>query len=596
MIRRNFLRNIFLSILAFIFGYNVKNEEGNIIIQRFSKGDGLEDNEIKILSKKLKENILDLESRGVNALNPPAPFTPVQTDGTDASTTINLLLKNFEVVYLPPKKTYSILNTLVIPTGKVLFSDSGMASIKLLKPNIPGIELHHLAKVDNLSVILASGNTSKDACGFRLLADYKTARQHIGKVEVIGSDRTGNGVYMADSSGNIAFSIIDNIYCSGVNVAVFAEMTKSAYANGVIINNIVIRSSIRGFWLVGANGMVANNIEWNTSEASIEVIYCNSYGNQFSGFFYDLSEKRTNVLATFDKNATNNFIRSAPYNSWEIVDYSNEKHNYLNNVKTDSMDIICKSSYLPHAFLTKTDINKWGSWYRYKPFGGHQDNVFAFADKINIVKNVGKPISDGKLSSIFDPFQPLSESKPQWILETGEKVIIDISILVPNNSNKRLDFVEVVFSPSLEASFVKIEAFNENSWTTLKEVSNNDKRFVVFHDDITAVSASSNPTKIRLTVSNPINFNKIIKIESFLGRMLSSAGFTFLPRNGGKLYGNLNMIDNFLTVGKVNTLPAANFTRRGQIIRIEGAKGVEDKVYICKKKADETYDWVQIDM
>ena len=39
------------------------------------------------------------------------------------------------------------------------------------------------------------------------------------------------------------------------------------------------------------------------------------------------------------------------------------------------------------------------------------------------------------------------------------------------------------------------------------------------------------------------------------------------------------------------SLPAASSTYRGKIARVEGGAGVPDKFYICRKKADDTYEW-----
>lgn len=477
----------------------------------------------------------------INALNPPSPFIAVRGDGTDDSVLINTLFQNFDTVFLPPKRTYGISKTIVVPEGKTLLSHNGMANLKLLEKNIPAVELNHLSKVDNISVSLTQDNTSDLACGFRFRTSPYSARHFLGRVEVIGVDRTGNGVFISDTSGKIAFSVIENIYCQGVKNAIKIDMHASSYANGIIINNIVIRSSIRGFWLNGGTGMIANNIEWNTGAESVEVIYCNSENNQFNGFFYDLgSGLYTNLLATFDISAMNNVIRSSSYNGvWTIVDKSNTKLNYFNTVKTDIMDIVNMASYMPNVFLTASDFKKWGFWYRNKPYGGYQDNVLAYADKINSVTNTGKPLQSGSISTMFDPYHPTSINKPYWTLEKGEYIQFEIKINEPNNTSKRLDFLQIVFSATYEASYIKFDMHDGTNWLSLSEVTNNDKRFVVFHDTITAVAGTSNPSIIRVTISNPLNKNKGVKIEGFIGRMLSTAGFTFMPRNGGKIYGNL---------------------------------------------------------
>lgn len=50
----------------------------------------------------------------------------------------------------------------------------------------------------------------------------------------------------------------------------------------------------------------------------------------------------------------------------------------------------------------------------------------------------------------------------------------------------------------------------------------------------------------------------------------------------------------FVKPSNVTALPAASSTYRGQLARIEGGVGVADGLYICQKKADNTYAWQQV--
>ncbi|MNJ90416.1 hypothetical protein D3C87_80130 [compost metagenome] len=43
-----------------------------------------------------------------------------------------------------------------------------------------------------------------------------------------------------------------------------------------------------------------------------------------------------------------------------------------------------------------------------------------------------------------------------------------------------------------------------------------------------------------------------------------------------------------------NSLPVASSNYRGKILIVEGGIGVSDELYICKKLANETYNWIQI--
>jgi hypothetical protein len=61
--------------------------------------------------------------------------------------------------------------------------------------------------------------------------------------------------------------------------------------------------------------------------------------------------------------------------------------------------------------------------------------------------------------------------------------------------------------------------------------------------------------------------------------------------------GDISVLDDkFLQVGKDSdgSLPAPSASYRGKMIRVEGAEGVADRLYMCMKKADDTYGWIEI--
>jgi len=61
--------------------------------------------------------------------------------------------------------------------------------------------------------------------------------------------------------------------------------------------------------------------------------------------------------------------------------------------------------------------------------------------------------------------------------------------------------------------------------------------------------------------------------------------------------GNIFLLDDkFIQIGKDSdgTLPTASADYRGKMIRVEGGMGEGDKLYVCMKKADDTYAWVQV--
>lgn len=60
-------------------------------------------------------------------------------------------------------------------------------------------------------------------------------------------------------------------------------------------------------------------------------------------------------------------------------------------------------------------------------------------------------------------------------------------------------------------------------------------------------------------------------------------------KNGRGLF-----LPNYLIPGKITTLPGATSDLRGFVIRVEGATGVADGLYLCRKKTDDTYEWLNL--
>jgi hypothetical protein len=510
-----------------------------------------------------KEELKDaMEGRGVSAMTPPAPFAGAKGDGTNDASAINTLLQNFDYVYLPANKSFSIGSTIVVPDNTALVTLGDFSELKLTKANIPAVEVGVNSKLNGVRILLASNNTSDLGCGIKVRLDAQSTRALVDKVEVVGTDLTGNGIYVEGTSGSCAFTQFNNMYFTRVKNAMKTNVSLPAYANGFIGNNWVIRSSQRAFYLVGSEGNSFTNIQWNTGAYSIEPIYCKSNFNDFHGFWWDLGVSTVpNQIATFEGTAEGNVIRSSDtISSWVINDLTDTKLNFINTMKDDVFKTVNEASYLPNVWMSANEYKKWGYWFDSKPYGGVQDNILAYADKINTVTSTGKAVSSGTLANAFDPFAGLSTGKPNWNLATGEQAQIKIDLTNPVTPTKRLDFLQVVFSSTLEAAGVKFElsADNGTTWTTVKEVTNNDKRYVVFHDNLTAAKVSANPTNIRITLTKPVNASKDVRVEAIIGRMLSVPGYTFMPRSGGKMYGSLELTKGAITLNPTAASGVAN--------------------------------------
>ena len=63
--------------------------------------------------------------------------------------------------------------------------------------------------------------------------------------------------------------------------------------------------------------------------------------------------------------------------------------------------------------------------------------------------------------------------------------------------------------------------------------------------------------------------------------------------NGGEDFSSITVQNAYFKMAN-STLPTASSTHRGRMIRVEGATGVADGLYICEKNASDAYVWRQI--
>ncbi|MDF2660943.1 MAG: Pectate lyase superfamily protein [Paenibacillus sp.] len=475
---------------------------------------------------------------------------------TDDSDTINAVLQQFANVYLPPEHTYCITKPIIVPDGRALYSTGNGATIKMQTVNTAGIEVGQQSSVDTLTIIPALGNTSEEACGVKIRSTPTSTRARIRNVSIKGSDFTSNGIYANALQHYVAFTVIENVFCERLKNAIRLEATPPAYVNGTLINNIIIRSTIRGFYIgKGSEANLVNNIQYNAGQSAVEAIHAETSYNQFNGWFYDLGVNGySDQLASFSGTAEGNMIRSAAVyqSNWKITDTTPTKNNYVQMDNSLVHEQIALSSYMPHAFLTSADHKKWGYWFRYKPYEGEQDNILAYADKINIVTNDGVPLDGGELGKAFDPFGYLSTDKPLWKPGANQRAVVTITIREPDTTAKRLDFMQVVFSAGAEAKSIKFEYYDpaDSSWKLAKEITNNNKRFAYWHMDVQGVPRAA---MLRFTLGEPAVPATGIKVERFVARMLCSTGLTFVPRGGGTVVGDIDFYSS--AVGPVLTTP-----------------------------------------
>ncbi|RFU64743.1 right-handed parallel beta-helix repeat-containing protein [Peribacillus glennii] len=124
MIRRSFIRNIILFLFAFIFGYKIKDEDDNVILQRADantlKGKSISD-KIKILSVQSEKMENQIHSPYINVRFPPFPLKAYDPKNTPRENTLilqkifNYASSNNMIVFMP-SGYYTTTEPLSIPS------------------------------------------------------------------------------------------------------------------------------------------------------------------------------------------------------------------------------------------------------------------------------------------------------------------------------------------------------------------------------------------------------------------------------------------------------------------------------------------------
>jgi Pectate lyase superfamily protein len=210
---------------------------------------------------------------------------------------------------------------------------------------------------------------------------------------------------------------------------------------------------------------------------------------------------------------------------------------------------------------------------------GNQDDVLANLPKwasytINLAKVAGEHVNMWDI---------LGEKFSSYTAPTVAAPLI-IEMDFSTSPISYLETIGIQFLGTESASNVKFEVVRTSggTYTLVKDITGNTGNVVqVAYRHATIY-------KIRLTISE-VNNTGTNRVK--IGRIFATAGQSeqqaFVQKTGGVLHGGLAM-------AKVTALPIASSTNRGQMLRIEGATGVADKLYVCMKSATDTYSWVQI--
>ncbi|MCQ6274681.1 right-handed parallel beta-helix repeat-containing protein [Bacillus sp. V3B] len=225
MKRRNFLRNFFLVIFAFTFGYTVKREANNMVLQRIDSGSVTE--QIKFLNEQLADISINVKSKGVKGDG--------ITDDTEAIQSVLDLAKSLEsaTIYLP-KSTY-IVSTLSLSSANNIRIVSNGATIKQNNSSEDGlISISSCNNIEISGLKLEGTNTAiKTKTGY----EYHGIRINNCNFITIQDCE----IYNMSSGGILA---TDSSYVKVMNNYLHGNLDMFDIAYGYAVPNV----SLEGFW------------------------------------------------------------------------------------------------------------------------------------------------------------------------------------------------------------------------------------------------------------------------------------------------------------------------------------------------------------
>lgn len=362
----------------------------------------------------------------------------------------------------------------------------------------------------------------------------------------------------------------------------------SGWPNGVFIT-IEVLDCEYGILNQG-NGNAFHHIIQTTARTKVGIIE-EGHSNVYIGKVWDCRPGQL-VVATGHNSHSNNFLGDR-YDQAIMQDYVKD-NGYNNYFAGDSTAIKTGLVRPVGAYAYTADDYSTHRSYGFSVGNGIVDDYLANADKWCIINHAdGAGVVGGNLANVFR-----NESCGIAYNDTDSTTPIVIELILPVavGGVARLG---LGFPLGCQPKNAKIETASTDAgaYVTWINVTNNKQPVISAMRN----AYGSEVKKIRITLSEGIyhatlNTTSRIRLSNIFMFVNGVEGRFYLPRKGGLMYGDLDMNTSGLIAGKVASLPTAGVTHRGKVLRIEGGEGVADAFYLCRKKADDTYEWKQLDL
>lgn len=579
------------------------------------------------------------DSSNINVMYPPYPLVAVKGDGvTDDTTALNNIISAYRNVYIPDGN-YKVTGSLLV---QGLTTDGGIPKLFNGKHITMGANARILQYADaDVFVVRGSSNTleggiidcSPIGSGFTksgILCEAigtgndQNCYNNFDKIRLNNYGKMfGRGITLkASGSAYIYYNRFTDFHVEGFYYGIYFDNTSTNGINNNYFNGD-INAAQQTMYIVGAGNIFLGNHQATTLDTNfpeLACIYLKGGSNQFYCFVHDAGGSGLvkyqyeldgthfniisgNVSVLFIKNNvatdnTNKFLLDDGRKNKKIIlpfkGYSEYGHDYYAGYSQ-------LEEYWTRYYMVSPINNTLANKTRITSIA--VDTVDCELNALSNMTDLNDLLNHNSYTRLgYSAVTPVNGGTLDLnITLTADTRVNTLGLLTDNLFSNKC-FIQCFIKLSDGADYIEVP----NIINTLTDpVANQYSDCSVF--DILSLSLSlTDARKIRYikfqmtippnaTVTNGYVPTLYYLYANFSDTGMAGSGYPYI--GGDTFTGDINFSTNStLKFGATTSLPEANSTNRGRTLRIEGASGSDDKLYLCAKLKDNSYVWKSVGM
>ena len=423
--------------------------------------------------------------------------------------------------------------------------------LRLITNNVDFIRLKPLASIESLRLRLFANHTK--ACislkddDFMQWSDHYL---HSIKDCFIYGDRNSQTSIGIELFATAATHSISNVLISNVTIMMCRTGISidkvNGWCNGNFFDNVYLQGCIRGIHIgkdIGGNRFLYQLQYRPVNEMTTEdiAVFCEGYNNIFLGTIWETPPYRTMIELTASSTGNNFIGMDFGRNTMN----GNVRDDGQNNVFPGFTDVSRSIPQTTGAYVYSRHDPVYWDTARWQQFYGAYSNILHNAHKIhNVTFSLGgSEVWYGEIGDVFNrDNQIVLKNTP-----VTNPIVIEI---VFNRRLERVPELGITFDYGLVAKYVKFEYKEyetDANYKLLHEIKDNTQYFVTTDRSTYGGEFS----RLRITIADGfahalLNPNASIGIGCIYMYSTELMGNYYLPVNGGKVYGDIDLQGNMI--------------------------------------------------